>query len=119
MLRARRARTREVSLAFVTDRRLAALHKQYHHNPRFTDVLAFPYGEGAGEVVISADRARVQAARFASTVEREIALYVIHGLLHLEGFRDHPASERRRLAREEQRVLAWAEKRGLVQRWLS
>lgn len=114
LLRARRARTREVSIAFVTDRRMAALNRRFHGIGRSTDVLAFPYGNGAGEVIISAERARVQAARFGNPFAREIALYVIHGLLHLEGFRDHPPRERRRLARAEHRVLAWAEKRGLV-----
>ena len=93
---------------------MASLNARFHGEAVGTDVLAFAYGRGAGEIVISADRARVQAARFGATVPREIALYVIHGLLHLEGFRDQPAAERRRLAREEQRVLAWAVRRGLA-----
>ena len=41
-----------------------------------------------GEVVVSADRARIQAGIYKSSLKRELALYVIHGVLHLTGFRD-------------------------------
>jgi probable rRNA maturation factor len=41
-----------------------------------------------GDVVISVDRARIQARQFSNTLKRELALYVIHGLLHLAGYRD-------------------------------
>lgn len=59
-----------------------------------TDVLAFPGGEqdGAnpflGEIVVSFETARAQAQRYRHSPEKEVALLLLHGLLHLLGYRD-------------------------------
>jgi probable rRNA maturation factor len=83
----------EVSLAFVDNQTIQPLNKRYLQHDEPTDVLSFPLSEPnarrlAGELVISAEIAKVQAEEHGHPVQAELALYVIHGLLHLCGYDD-------------------------------
>jgi len=87
----------EISLLITGDVRIKALNYKYLNKRRPTDVLAFSFREGKpikgsgkilGDVVISVDRARIQAKQFNNSLKKELALYVIHGLLHLAGYKD-------------------------------
>ena len=73
-----------IVIAIVNDRRMARLHQRFSGVAGPTDVLTFHHGE----IVISAETARRQARVFASTMENELRLYILHGLLHLCGFDD-------------------------------
>jgi len=75
------------------------------------DVLSFPSGEpggSLGEIAISAGRAAAQARELGHTVEREICVLMLHGVLHLTGM-DHER-DRGRMARAETR---WRQALGL------
>jgi probable rRNA maturation factor len=87
----------EVSVLFVTDKEMRRLNGQYRGVQRPTDVLAFSQQEGPrgdlarnmlGDVVISLDAARRQAARLRHSFRREIGVLLVHGVLHLLGH-DH------------------------------
>jgi probable rRNA maturation factor len=83
----------EISLAFVDDATSRQLNQRYLQHDEPTDVLSFPLSEGqggrlGGELVIGAEVARAQAAERGHDVQAELALYVIHGLLHLCGYDD-------------------------------
>jgi probable rRNA maturation factor len=83
----------EISLAFVDNTTIHRLNKRYLDHDEPTDVLSFPLSEpGArkltGELVIGAEVAQAQAASRGHEVGAELALYVIHGLLHLCGYDD-------------------------------
>jgi probable rRNA maturation factor len=81
----------EISLAFVDNPTIHRLNKQFLDHDEPTDVLSFPLGEGkklSGELVLGAEVARAQAAERGHDVQAELALYVIHGLLHLCGYDD-------------------------------
>jgi probable rRNA maturation factor len=78
----------DVSFAFVTDRMIKKLNKRFLHRNFATDVISFPL-EGnkfLGEIVISTERAIIEAKRRVIPVEKEILFYCIHGLLHLLGY---------------------------------
>jgi probable rRNA maturation factor len=97
----------EISLAFVDNATIHALNKRYLDHDEPTDVLSFPLSEPnarklAGELVLGAEVARDQAAARGHDVQAELALYVIHGLLHLCGQDDtttEAAAEMRRRER--------------------
>jgi probable rRNA maturation factor len=83
----------EISLAFVDDATIHRLNKKYLDHDEPTDVLSFPLsGEGAktlsGELVIGVEVAKREAQERGHDVQVELALYVIHGLLHLCGYDD-------------------------------
>jgi probable rRNA maturation factor len=79
------------TIAFVSDDRIRQLNRRYRGLDRPTDVLSFPAGDDdveLGDIVVSVERARVQARQNGLTLEQEIAQLILHGLLHLCGH-DH------------------------------
>ena len=83
----------EISVAFVDNATIHTLNKRYLDHDEPTDVLSFPLSEPnakklAGELVIGAEVAQAQATERGHDVQAELALYVIHGLLHLCGYDD-------------------------------
>ncbi len=100
----------ELSIVFVDDATLAGMHARYLDDPTPTDVITFDLGEEgegpAGELYVSLDRARAEAAERGETLERELLLYVVHGALHLCEFDDHSDDDRRAMRAAEAAVLA-------------
>jgi probable rRNA maturation factor len=94
----------ELSVAFVTDAELAALHGRFLDDPTETDVITFegdPLCGSAGEICISADRAARVSGERGLPFEQELTLYLVHGYLHLAGFDDlEPRLKRRMRAAE-------------------
>lgn len=91
----------EVSVVFVDDGEMRNLNRNYRGLYKSTDVLAFPMNEGRfaainpellGDIVISVPQARRQAETHDHSIERELSILLIHGLLHLLGY-DHQTDE--------------------------
>jgi probable rRNA maturation factor len=100
----------EVSLAFVDNPTIHRLNKRYLDHDEPTDILTFPMSEPgakklAGELVIGAEVALAQATERGHDVQAELALYVIHGLLHLCGFDDHEDADIRAMRERERHYL--------------
>lgn len=101
-----------VSLTLVRDEAIRALNRQYRGKDSATDVLSFPLDDTGvtgeepllGDVVISVDTARRQAADYDAPLQRELYRLLIHGLLHLLGHDHVRAGERRVMEREERRL---------------
>ena len=103
-----------VGLVFVEDDQITQFNTQYLGEDRPTDVLAFSMREGKalagdttflGDIMISTETARRNAKRFRCSIEKELALYLVHGLLHLLGYEDKTASQKRRMRHKEGEVL--------------
>ena len=82
-----------VDVVLISDRRIASLHLRFQKIAGPTDVITFHHGE----IFISAQTAQRLAAEFGTSIRREIELYLLHGLLHLHGFNDKTAADRRRM----------------------
>jgi probable rRNA maturation factor len=100
----------EISLAFVDNATIHRLNKQFLQHDEPTDVLSFPLSDPgsrklAGELVIGAEVAVAQAAEHGHDVHAELALYVIHGLLHLCGHDDHDPTAARAMRDRERHYL--------------
>jgi probable rRNA maturation factor len=99
-----------LSVVFVDDAEITRLHGDWFDDPTPTDVISFDLGEDepgpAGELYVSVERARDEARARDLPLERELALYVVHGALHLCGFDDREEGDRRRMRAAEARVLA-------------
>jgi probable rRNA maturation factor len=84
----------EVSVLLTGDTALRALNRKYRHKDKATDVLSFPAAETAegvaGDLAISLETALLQARERGHTLEMEIKVLLLHGLLHLAGY-DHEA----------------------------
>jgi probable rRNA maturation factor len=104
-----------VSIVLVGDAAMRTLNRTYRGRDRTTDVLSFPLDPAPGgtrsprllgDIIISVDRARRQAAAYDATVRREIERLLIHGILHLLGHDHHRRRERAQMEREERRLAA-------------
>jgi probable rRNA maturation factor len=89
-----------VDVAIVSDATIARVHVEFMAIPGATDVITFDHGE----IVVSAETALACAKEHRHSVEHELALYIIHGLLHLNGFDDTNASAKKKMFRVQDRV---------------
>ena len=78
------------TIAFVSNKRIRELNRQFRGIDKATDVLSFPAEEESnlGDVAVSVETAATQARENGLTLDEEIAQLILHGLLHLSGF-DH------------------------------
>src|SRR6202022_1392951 len=100
----------DISLAFVDSPTIHQLNRRYLQHDEPTDVLSFPLGEFgarglAGELVVGAEVAQAQAADRGHDVQAELALYVIHGLLHICGYDDKSAGPEKEMRERERHHL--------------
>lgn len=87
----------QLSILILSDKSIKELNKKYFNKNSPTDVIAFPMQKGEfahinpdllGDVVISAQRASIQAKQLKHTIHQEIDILVVHGILHILGFND-------------------------------
>lgn len=102
---------------------MRSLNKKYLHHDFATDVLAFDLKEDVlsaqrrsvsfkelkraiiGEIIISTERAMAQAKTYQTTCRKELLLYIVHGILHLQGYDDHDPQKTARMRLKEQELL--------------
>ena len=103
----------ELGILFVGDQRMRGLNRRYRGKDRTTDVLAFAMREAfhasaglLGDVVIAVPTAVRQAKEGQRSLEEELTVLLVHGVLHLCGY-DHERSEKeaRRMHRRERMIL--------------
>ena len=96
---------RPIELLIVDDESITALNRDHRGKETPTDVLSFPlepvFGAPLGSIVISLDTARVQAAQVGHSLEEELKVLFLHGLLHLLGF-DHECDKGEMAQKEQQ-----------------
>jgi probable rRNA maturation factor len=101
-----------VEVAFVDDKTIRRVHRRYLKLDTATDVLTFPLNDSgeslAGLIVVSVQTAIREAPLHGQTIEREILLYAIHGILHLCGYDDHTPQMAWRMGRRQRELLRQA-----------
>jgi len=103
----------EVSVLFTDDKFIRSLNNKYRGIDKPTDVLSFSLQEGAvkspeiesdkllGDIIISAETAQRQADNLNHSIEKELTVLLIHGLLHLTGY-DHEKDKDYKIMREKE-----------------
>ena len=100
---------RELDLAgaavfLVDDCQIGTVHGEFFGDSSATDVITFPLGN-YGEILVSVETARRQAEEFACSFERELTLYIVHGLLHLHGYEDESTPGREEMTRLQEELI--------------
>jgi probable rRNA maturation factor len=106
----------ELSIAILDAVEMGKLHARFFNDPSPTDVITFdgePALNEAGEICVCADVARDYAKENGENFAAELTLYLVHGYLHLAGFDDRTAPDRRRMRAAEQEAIAVLASRGV------
>ena len=100
----------ELSIVFVSPQRMKILNTKHLRHHYVTDILTFNYSLSQSrslqaEVVICPSVAASNAVIYGATLQKEIDLYVVHGLLHLAGYDDHSVHDIKRMRNKENEIL--------------
>ena len=109
--RAHEAAPAIVEVYFVDEPTIQNLHQNYLSDPSSTDIITFdlgtsPEGMRLGSLYICAEVAKRFAAKYKVPARQEVQRLIAHGILHLLGYDDHSPVEKRRMRREENKILA-------------
>lgn len=100
----------DVSYVFCSDNYLHQLNQQYLHHNTLTDIITFDYSEGAkqleGEIYISIDRVKENAEKFKVPFQDELDRVMIHGVLHLIGYKDKKPADKALMRKKEEACLS-------------
>ncbi len=102
-----------LSIAVVGDGTIRRINRDFLAHDEPTDVITFPLDDGDGgaaddpfgEILVSAQTARREAVARGVDAPDELALYIIHGALHLAGYDDSTAAKRRRMRARERKYV--------------
>ncbi|MCB9799544.1 MAG: rRNA maturation RNase YbeY [Candidatus Omnitrophica bacterium] len=102
----------ELSLFLVGDRRMRSLNKRFLNHDWTTDVISFDLTSGksrrsalTGELIISLETARRQAAEFDTSFRYELYFYICHGILHILGYDDKTQGQRGKMLQKQAQIL--------------
>ena len=99
-----------VSYIFCSDAYLLQLNQQYLNHNTLTDIITFDYSEGAkqleGEIYISIDRVNENAEKFKVSFQDELDRVMIHGVLHLIGYKDKKPADKALMRKKEEASLS-------------
>jgi probable rRNA maturation factor len=92
----------ELEASILSDTAIARVHDEFFHDPTPTDVITFPHGE----ILLGAGTIHRQAAEFGQSPDREAALCLVHGLLHMQGYDDLQPRNRATMHRLQEKILS-------------
>lgn len=116
-------RGREISCVFVSDQRMVHCHKVSFGKNNSTDVISFPWHAQCldkgnqtllGDLIVGLDRAWYQAPVYGNPFHGEVALYVIHGVLHLIGYDDTTSAKKHVMFAKQSALFETLQKKKLI-----
>jgi rRNA maturation RNase YbeY len=87
----------DITFIFTNDNNLLDINLKYLEHDYFTDIISFDYSEGfsvSGDIFISLDRVRENSENLKTDLNEELKRVIIHGILHLCGYKDKTSEER-------------------------
>lgn len=101
--------TGDISYVFCDDAYMLQQNNAFLQHDTYTDIITFDECVGdviSGSILISADRVAENASKFGKTFENELLRVVVHGTLHLCGYKDKSESEAKLMRKKEDESLA-------------
>lgn len=101
----------DISVVFMLDEELLEMNRRHLNHDEYTDIITFDMRERIpadalkGELYISVDRVKENARLNGHGMDEELDRVMVHGLLHMLGFKDKTAGERAAMRAEEDRCL--------------
>jgi probable rRNA maturation factor len=101
----------DISFVFCSDAYLLEMNKEYLNHDTYTDIITFDYSKEdakapiSGDIFISIDRVKENANKFSKTAEDELHRVIIHGVLHLLGYKDKTKIAKAEMTKQEDHCL--------------
>lgn len=102
------AKLTSLNVVFCSDEYLLNINRQYLNHDFYTDIITFDYSEKksiSGELYISVDRVRDNAGSLGVTFQHELNRVIIHGVLHLLGFKDKTPAQSKAIRKKEDECI--------------
>ncbi len=106
----------DLAVVLCDDKFIHKLNRDFRHKDRPTDVLSFPYGDEdmdipvtvkmLGDIIISIERAKRQAVQHNHSLRKEVAVLLVHGILHLVGYTHENDSDEDKMNAKAAEILA-------------
>jgi len=90
-----------VEISIIDDKQIAKVHGEFMDDTSPTDVITFDYGE----ILVSAETALSNSEEMQVSLENEVLLYIIHGMLHLGGYLDGSRAEFKEMKSLQEMIL--------------
>ena len=97
-----------ISITITSDLKLLELNREFLSKDAFTDVIAFEYSENkkvSGEIFISEERVIENAKEYKLPYTEEILKVIVHGILHLAGYKDKNPEDKKKMTKKEEYYL--------------
>ncbi len=121
VLQVENAKADELSLFFVSDRKMKQIHLEFFQDPSSTDCMSFPIDEPTsqeycvlGEIFVCPLTAISFSQKRNKNPYIEATLYIVHGLLHLLGYDDQDTKSRRKMRQKERKCMKILESKGYL-----
>jgi len=98
----------DINIIFCSDNYILEINNKYLKHNYYTDVITFDYCEGKylnGDIIISIDTVKENAVLYKTTFENELHRVIIHGVLHLIGYKDKNAKDKKLMKEAEESAL--------------
>ncbi len=98
----------EISYIFCSDNKILEINKQYLQHDYYTDIITFDYSEGnsiSGDIFISLDTVKSNSQEYNTHFIEELHRVIIHGVLHLCGYKDNTPEEEKIMREKENEAL--------------
>ncbi|MBV5313036.1 MAG: rRNA maturation RNase YbeY [Prolixibacteraceae bacterium] len=94
----------DISFVFCSDEYLLEVNRKYLQHDYFTDIITFDYVEDTninGDIFISIDRVKENSLEYSSSFDNELHRILIHGVLHLLGYKDKKKGDKKLMTKKE------------------
>lgn len=98
----------QINIIFTSDEDLRRINIEYLEHDYYTDIISFDYSEAkvlSGDIYISIERVEENAKKYSVEKENELLRVIIHGILHLIGYKDSNDSEKNKMRIMEEKSL--------------
>lgn len=99
----------DINIILCADEYLLKINQEYLHHDTFTDIITFDYSEKnklSGDLFISIERVKENSAQYSGVVYNELLRVMVHGVLHLCGYKDKTPQDEKQMREKEDEYLS-------------
>ena len=100
----------DINYIFTSDEYLISINRDYLDHDYYTDIITFDHSTDpltiSGDIYISIDRVKDNATQYQQPFKRELKRVMIHGILHLIGYKDQTSEEKSEMRKKEEAYLS-------------